>query len=51
MVGTQGERWIIDPLDGTINYARGLPWFSVTAAYEAEGKVQVGVESLRPRRA
>ena len=28
-----GPRWIIDPLDGTINYAGGLPWFSVTVAY------------------
>src|SRR5205823_13585911 len=27
--GDNAARWIIDPLDGTINYARGLPWFSV----------------------
>src|SRR5260221_10095823 len=26
----RGERWIIDPLDGTVNFASGLPWFSVT---------------------
>src|SRR3954469_8255263 len=31
-MGSNGARWIIDPLDGTINYARGLPWFSVTVA-------------------
>jgi fructose-1,6-bisphosphatase/inositol monophosphatase family enzyme len=38
-----GARWIIDPLDGTINYARGLPWFSVTVAYEIAGDVQIGL--------
>ena len=43
VVGAEGERWIIDPLDGTINYARGLPWFSVTAAYEVDGRVQLGL--------
>jgi len=36
-------RWIIDPLDGTINYARGLPWFSVTVAYEVNGEVRLGI--------
>ena len=38
-----GKRWIIDPLDGTINYARGLPWFSVTIAYEVDGEVRLGL--------
>jgi len=41
--GANGARWIIDPLDGTINYARGLPWFSVTVAYDVDGDVQVGL--------
>jgi myo-inositol-1(or 4)-monophosphatase len=41
--GTDGGRWIIDPLDGTVNYASGLPWFSVTIAYEVAGVVQVGL--------
>lgn len=41
--GGNGARWIIDPLDGTINYARGLPWFSVTVAYDVGGEVQLGV--------
>ncbi len=38
-----GDRWIIDPLDGTVNFASGLPWFSVTVAYESAGEVQVGL--------
>ena len=36
-------RWIIDPLDGTTNYAHQLPHFSVTIAAEGEDGVQVGV--------
>ena len=36
-------RWIIDPLDGTVNFASGLPWFSVTVAYERGGVVELGL--------
>jgi fructose-1,6-bisphosphatase/inositol monophosphatase family enzyme len=39
----QGARWIIDPLDGTVNYAAGLPWFSVTVAYESGGEILLGL--------
>ncbi|MFH1741592.1 MAG: inositol monophosphatase family protein, partial [bacterium] len=35
-------RWIIDPLDGTTNYAHGFPMFCVSIALEIEGSVQVG---------
>ncbi|NPA31478.1 MAG: inositol monophosphatase [Chloroflexi bacterium] len=28
-----GPRWYIDPLDGTVNYAHGMPYFSVSLAY------------------
>lgn len=38
-----GTRWIVDPLDGTVNYASGLPWFSVTLAYQREGRTLIGV--------
>jgi myo-inositol-1(or 4)-monophosphatase len=37
-----GPRWIIDPLDGTVNYASGLPWFSVTIAYQEDGRTTLG---------
>lgn len=37
------DRWIIDPLDGTVNYASGLPMFSVTLAYESAGEVVLGL--------
>jgi myo-inositol-1(or 4)-monophosphatase len=36
-------RWIIDPLDGTTNYAHQLPHFSVTIAVEGEGGLEAGV--------
>ncbi len=34
--------WVIDPLDGTTNYARRLPVFSVSVAYVERGQPQVG---------
>ena len=38
-----GFVWIIDPLDGTTNYAHGYPCFSVSIALEQEGEIIVGV--------
>ncbi len=39
----QEYRWIVDPLDGTTNFAHGLPWFAVSVALEHQGTVIVGV--------
>jgi myo-inositol-1(or 4)-monophosphatase len=36
-------RWIIDPLDGTTNYAHGFPWFAVSIALEHRGQLLLGV--------
>jgi myo-inositol-1(or 4)-monophosphatase len=41
--GRSGRRWIIDPLDGTTNYAHGLPIYGVSIALEAAGRVVLGV--------
>ena len=41
--GTSQERWIVDPLDGTTNFAHGYPLFCVSIAYEREGEVLAGV--------
>jgi myo-inositol-1(or 4)-monophosphatase len=41
--GRSGRRWIIDPLDGTTNYAHGLPIYAVSIALEVAGRVQLGV--------
>jgi myo-inositol-1(or 4)-monophosphatase len=35
--------WIIDPLDGTVNYAHGFPFFSVSAALSIRKEVVLGV--------
>jgi myo-inositol-1(or 4)-monophosphatase len=35
--------WVIDPLDGTNNYAHGIPHFSVSIAYAEKGDVLAGV--------
>lgn len=36
-------KWIVDPLDGTINFAHGFPFWSVSIALEHEGRLVVGV--------
>ncbi len=45
--GTENEdnefRWIIDPLDGTVNYAHGFPLFCVSIALQKNGVTQLGV--------
>jgi myo-inositol-1(or 4)-monophosphatase len=40
--GTSDERWIVDPLDGTTNYAHGYPLYCVSIAYEKAGEVRCG---------
>ncbi len=40
---TSEHRWIIDPLDGTTNFAHGFPAFCVSIAYEHRGRVQFGL--------
>lgn len=45
--GTVGKpsnrRWIIDPLDGTTNYAHGIPIFCVSIALEVDNQTRLGV--------
>ena len=36
-------RWIIDPLDGTLNFTHGVPLYSVSIAVECRGEIVVGV--------
>ena len=38
-------RWILDPIDGTHNYMRGIPVWATLIAHEREGSVDVGVVS------
>jgi myo-inositol-1(or 4)-monophosphatase len=41
--GRSGRRWIVDPLDGTTNYAHGLPIFAVSIALEVDRRIALGV--------
>ncbi|MEK7220379.1 MAG: inositol monophosphatase family protein [candidate division NC10 bacterium] len=43
-----GGRWIVDPLDGTIGFIAGLPFFAVSIGLERKGKIESGV-ILLPR--
>lgn len=43
VLGDSTWKWIIDPLDGTTNFAHGYPCFCVTIALEHEGKIVLGV--------
>ncbi len=40
--GAPGDMWFVDPLDGTVNYAHGVPFFCVSIAYAREGVVRLG---------
>ena len=39
----RGRVWIVDPLDGTINYANGVPYFAVSIAMVRDGRPAIGV--------
>jgi len=41
--GTSGVRWVIDPIDGTVNFLYGLPQYAVSIAAEWRGEVVAGV--------
>jgi myo-inositol-1(or 4)-monophosphatase len=43
LAGLSSQRWFIDPLDGTVNYSHGMPFFGVSLAYAENGQVQLGV--------
>src|SRR5881398_1507267 len=45
IVGDQSSdhQWIVDPLDGTVNYFYGIPHFCVSIALRVRGEIMVGV--------
>jgi len=43
--GEGGRRWILDPIDGTRNYSRGIPIFATLIALELDGEVELGLVS------
>jgi myo-inositol-1(or 4)-monophosphatase len=48
--GSSGVRWVVDPLDGTVNYLYGLPSWAVSVAAEYRGETLVGVVEAPLRR-
>jgi len=43
------QSWIVDPLDGTTNFAHGYPWFGVSVAFLEHAEVLAGVIYCPPR--
>lgn len=43
--GTSERRWIVDPIDGTRNYSRGVPVWATLVALEEGGALRLGVVS------
>lgn len=43
--GTGARRWVIDPIDGTKGYVRGIPVWSTLLALQEQGEVTLGVAS------
>jgi myo-inositol-1(or 4)-monophosphatase len=41
--GSSGVRWIVDPIDGTVNFLYGIPQYAVSIAAELDGEVVAGV--------
>ncbi len=40
--GTSGVRWVLDPIDGTVNFVLGIPSYAVSVAAELDGVVVAG---------
>jgi myo-inositol-1(or 4)-monophosphatase len=41
--GTSGLRWVVDPIDGTVNYLYGIPQWAVSIGIEVDGSAVAGV--------
>ena len=45
VAGAASRRWLLDPIDGTRNYSRGIPVWATLVALEADAVIEVGVVS------
>jgi myo-inositol-1(or 4)-monophosphatase len=43
VLGTTGVRWVVDPIDGTVNFLYGIPRYAVSIAAQVDGRVVAGV--------
>lgn len=46
--GDKDHEWFIDPIDGTLNYAHGLPQYAISVAYASQGELKLGVIANPP---
>ena len=44
--GTSGRRWILDPIDGTRSFERGVPLYGNLIALEFDGEIELGVINM-----
>jgi len=42
VVGTSGTEWVVDPIDGTVNFVYGIPAYAVSIAARQDGRVVAG---------
>ena len=42
IIGTSDVQWIVDPIDGTVNFVYGVPFYAVSIAAAVDGEVEVG---------
>ncbi|GAB3821231.1 inositol monophosphatase family protein [Kribbella italica] len=47
--GTSGVRWVVDPIDGTVNYLYDIPTYAVSIAVEQDGVTVAGVVVDAPK--
>ncbi len=47
--GASDVRWVVDPIDGTVNFLYGLPEWAVSIAVEVGGRVVAGAVAVAPR--
>jgi len=46
IIGTNGYRWVVDPIDGTASFVRGVPLFGTLIGLEFEGKQISGIATF-----
>ena len=47
--GSSGVRWVVDPIDGTVNYLYDIPTYAVSIAVEVDGQTVAGVVVDAPK--
>ena len=43
LMKNKDQRWIIDPIDGTMNFLNGIPHFAISIGYEENKEIVCGI--------